>query len=382
MSSRNLAIDLCRGFALLVIFVNHMPLNPLFFYTPSRFGFSDAAEILVFCSGVACAYAYHRFFVRGGMRLGLLRILQRAMQLYVVHVGMFLLLATLAARVNPLLPDWDLLGDFSLNYFFEHTYAALEELMTLTYVPNFFDILPLYIVMLMYVPVIVWLQARAGWLAVVVLSASIYAGAWLFGWELTADRLQVRHWYFNPFCWQLLFVIGYGAGAGWFPKPEMRKRAFNSGIVLLLLAIPLSWPPLRWYSSYLQDARSLLEPWLDKSHLGLLRIVYFLVLANVVRVILLRCQSVYSHRAFAVLIVMGQQSLPVFFAGTLLSFAGGIVLYQHSQHPLAVVIVNVAGAWLLWLVARLACWIKSAPQLLSEKATSAANYGAAQLSAG
>ena len=39
--SRDDAVDFCRGLALLIIFINHIPSNEVSLYTPSRFGFSD-----------------------------------------------------------------------------------------------------------------------------------------------------------------------------------------------------------------------------------------------------------------------------------------------------------------------------------------------------
>gem|GEM_PF-3488749 len=39
--TRNIELDFFRGLALMVIFINHMPDNPWFWYYPSRFGLSD-----------------------------------------------------------------------------------------------------------------------------------------------------------------------------------------------------------------------------------------------------------------------------------------------------------------------------------------------------
>src|SRR5258706_14522100 len=71
-------IDFWRGFALLTIFIDHVPENVFQHVTQRNFGFSDAAELFVFLSGVSVALAYGtRFFegqtvvaVRGGLRRG------------------------------------------------------------------------------------------------------------------------------------------------------------------------------------------------------------------------------------------------------------------------------------------------------------------------
>lgn len=51
------AIDFWRGFALLTIFVNHVPGNAFEPFTYSHFSISDAAELFVFLAGWAIALA-------------------------------------------------------------------------------------------------------------------------------------------------------------------------------------------------------------------------------------------------------------------------------------------------------------------------------------
>jgi len=56
-------IDFWRGFALLTIFIDHVPENIFQHVTQKNFGFSDATELFVFLSGVSVALAYGtRFF--------------------------------------------------------------------------------------------------------------------------------------------------------------------------------------------------------------------------------------------------------------------------------------------------------------------------------
>ena len=51
-------IDFWRGLALLTIFIDHVPENIFQHVTQQNFGFSDAAELFVFLSGVSVALAY------------------------------------------------------------------------------------------------------------------------------------------------------------------------------------------------------------------------------------------------------------------------------------------------------------------------------------
>ena len=105
---RLLAIDFFRGWALIVIFINHIPSNEWMLCTPSRFGFSDAAEIFVFLSGYAAALSYGRNFKNAGLSLTSLAVVYRCVQLYICYLVLFLALATICALANETFvePDW------------------------------------------------------------------------------------------------------------------------------------------------------------------------------------------------------------------------------------------------------------------------------------
>jgi hypothetical protein len=44
---RDFRLDFCRGVALIVIFIDHVPGNPLSSWTLRNFSFCDAAEVFV-----------------------------------------------------------------------------------------------------------------------------------------------------------------------------------------------------------------------------------------------------------------------------------------------------------------------------------------------
>jgi hypothetical protein len=62
------AIDFWRGFALLTIFIDHLPDNVFQQMTYGNFGLSDAAELFVFLSGASVALAYGTRFFHGERR--------------------------------------------------------------------------------------------------------------------------------------------------------------------------------------------------------------------------------------------------------------------------------------------------------------------------
>ncbi|MEM1371275.1 MAG: OpgC domain-containing protein, partial [Pseudomonadota bacterium] len=129
-----------------IIFMAHMPMNTWANYIPARFGFSDATEIFVFCSGMASAMAFGKLFEERGFALGLSRISFRCWQVYWSHIGLFLVVcAAMVIADQVTLSGTRYQGGLNLLPFLEQdTGVQLIGLLTLTYVPNLFDILPMY----------------------------------------------------------------------------------------------------------------------------------------------------------------------------------------------------------------------------------------------
>jgi hypothetical protein len=99
---RDLRLDFFRGLAMFIILFAHTPGNFLTSWIPARFGFSDATEIFVFCSGMASAIAFGSTFDRAGFGLGTMRVGYRIWQVYWAHVGLFFATAALLAYLTNL----------------------------------------------------------------------------------------------------------------------------------------------------------------------------------------------------------------------------------------------------------------------------------------
>jgi hypothetical protein len=63
---RELRLDLFRGLALWLIFIDHLPPNLLTWFTIRNYGFSDATEIFIFISGYTAAFVYGRAMLEAG----------------------------------------------------------------------------------------------------------------------------------------------------------------------------------------------------------------------------------------------------------------------------------------------------------------------------
>ncbi len=55
---RDPRLDFFRGVGMFIILIAHITNNPWTLWIPARFGFSDATEMFVFCSGMASALAF------------------------------------------------------------------------------------------------------------------------------------------------------------------------------------------------------------------------------------------------------------------------------------------------------------------------------------
>lgn len=344
----------------MIIFINHMPSNPWYQLTPSRLGPSDAAELFVFLSGFASSIAYGRTFNQAGLALGSLQVALRCSQLYLAHLTLFLMMAGLlliATSIDSEIADWQL---DNLGYFFEQTRDALPGLLGLTYVPNFVDILPMYLVILLYLPLF-WGLSRISPLIAGMFSISLYSSAWYFGWELTADPISGRSWYFNPFCWQLIFFTGYGFGAGWLSPPRASQALIWPCLGFIVFCFPLEnqfiYQRVSWFADFRQNWPALL----DKSHLGLLRYGHFLAMAYLIAVWMRPRQHLLNNQLAASIIAMGRQSLPIFMLGTCLSFVGGILLNNQPSDLLNSLWINIAGLGLLILCAHCLNWLAGKP---------------------
>jgi hypothetical protein len=358
---RDLRLDFFRGIALFLIFVAHLPGNWLAQYRPGAFGFSDSADIFVFISGYAAALAYGRIFSRAGFFAATARIAKRCAELFACHLGLFFSVAVLLLGGNHWLnTPVNYVHLLNLGYFFDHPQEALLGLFTLTYVPNYFDILPMYMVALAILPLVMLLsrlhRALAGAVCI-----GLYLAVQFLGLELPAEIGSDRPWFFNPFAWQLLFYTGFFLGSGWIKTPPISKWITFSCTAYLILSIPISHYPTFSSIIWLDASQGLLNPLVDKTDLGVLRYVHFLSLGYLMVALFKGREHILHGRLAAPIIKTGQQALPVFLTGMFLSIAAGMALDVWGRSVPETVTVNAAGIAFLTLTGYVTQWFKSQP---------------------
>ena len=359
---RDIRLDFFRGLGMFIIFIAHVPNNPWAQFIPARFGFSDATEIFVFCSGMASALAFGRIFDSHGFFIGTARIAFRCWQVYWSHIGLFLVVCTSMAAVGRLVGVGDdyVRGIGLDGVFGPDTSSGLLGLMTLTYVPHYFDILPMYLVILTLIPLCVVLARRDPRLMFAASIALWLAASWV-PLELRAGYSRDAVWFFNPFSWQLIFFTGFSLMRGWLPAPPVNRAMIAGAIAVLLLALPLSWQQGLDASPVLASWHSALEPLIDKTHLGSLRFVHFLALAYLAVIAVGERGSRLTGWFVEICRSVGQQALATFMTGLTLSFLAGAAFNWTGTGVLAVAALNLTGMALMVLAARTVAWFKSTP---------------------
>ncbi|MDD0842856.1 OpgC family protein [Pseudomonas sp. Gutcm_11s] len=356
-TGRDLRIDFFRGLALVFIFWDHIPGNPLAQVTPRNIGLSDAAEIFVFLAGYAAVLAYGKLLQRDGYLVACLRILRRVWVLYVAHIFLLAVLMGIVFFTNNHVEQKDFVGAMGLDYFLSHPQQAVTDELLLRFKPNLMDPLPLYIVLLGALPVCLPLLLR--WpVALLGGSCLLYLLAPLPDMNLAGP--QGGEWFFNPLAWQFLFFLG-GAAALYSqrrpadaPRPTPTGPLFIASALYLAAsaALALSWKfqlPDDWMPKLMSD---LIYP-IDKTDLSPPRLLHFLALAYCIAVILPRGDWLQRWPARE-MCRMGQYSLEVFCLGVLLAPLADAANNLLDEHWLVRLATAMAG---LALMMALALWL-------------------------
>jgi len=347
------AIDFWRGFALLTIFIDHVPDNAFQHITFKNFGFSDAAELFVFLSGVSVALAYGTRFFQGETGGAVRAVLRRAFTLYWVQALTSLLIIGLFAFAAGWWDNDDLVEDPDRDLVVSSPVQGIPALLAMTHKLGNVNILPMYVVLLLLAPALLLLARRNDWLMLAA-SVAFYAVTRVFELNMPTWPLE-GGWYFNPLAWQLLFAIGIFVGR----RVKTGGIGYDRRLFALCLAIvagaafavtdgfhlvPGLWE--RMYDVFDHD----------KSSLGLARLVHFLALAYVISHSGLT--ELYRRTPiFAPLTLIGRYSLQVFATGCVLTAIGEVMVETRPEdyaYPLTLgAFIVVGGVLLHYAVARL-----------------------------
>jgi hypothetical protein len=265
--------------------------------------------------------------------------------MYVAHIMLFLIFTAQIARTarrfdNPLYEN-----ELNVFNFLQHPDVLIGQALTLRYKPVNLDVLPLYITLVFAAPFIVWCLVRRPNLTLLG-SIVLYILSRWFDWNI-ASYPPGTTWYFNPFCWQLLFVFAAWCGLGEIAKYSKwvwSKTALTIAAAWILFAL---FVVMTWHSAFLE---SLIPKWMikaiypiDKTDLDMLRFTHFLALAIFVTLFIPRKWKPLNSIWLRPMILCGQHSLPIFCIGVLLSFSAHWILTQYTKGVWEQLAVSAAG---------------------------------------
>ncbi|MGV2980062.1 OpgC family protein [Camelimonas sp. ID_303_24] len=373
-SRRVETIDMWRGLVLVVIFINHVPGNLLEHLTMKNFGFSDSAEAFVFVSGLAVALAYFPKLNAGDWLGTARRCVKRAMKLYGVHLLLTLAALVMFGQAFLATGITELATNHGRDISFMEPARALAGLVLLSHQIGYFNILPLYILlMLVAVPLLMLAWVRP--LLALAISVAVYAWSRFSDFGLPTWPIEGR-WFFDPLGWQLLFTVGIVCGAVWRGrKLPFSPTLFGLSVAWLLVSLIVVTNGFGQSPGLYDEARVWAD--LSKTDLGLGRMFHFLALAYVLSQMRVG-EAILRLPGADKLTLMGRHGLAVFAAGSLASALGQILLAVSHGSPIVGVVYVAAG--IVGLVAFASCleWFSTARSQRASAHQSHAHGGASQ----
>jgi hypothetical protein len=356
---RDLRLDFARGIAIWFLFLDHIPHNVVSMLTIRNFGFSGATDLFIFATGYAVAIFYGKMMLERGLVVTATRIFKRVWQLYAAYVVLFVIYIDTIGYVAAQYAAPEIISEFKVSGIIDYPVRILIHGLLLQAQPLNLDVLQLFIALMALFPLALWGMFRRPNLTMIA-SIALYLTAREFDWNL--NSFPDGHWYFNPFCWQLLFVLGAWCalvGATLVRAasdlPLLRVAALAYLLFALIITIAGKHPALA----------SLIPDWLigsflpnDKENLAPWRVLHLLALAFLFTRVVANNAHGFGWKVVQPVLICGEQWLAAFCAGVFLSFAGHLLLITGPNSLAMQVFVSAAGLSIMTGVAYYVSWSK------------------------
>lgn len=347
--NRDLSLDVLRGIMLVIMAADHFG-EPIFQHLYEFAGYVSAAEGFVFLSGMLVALVYSRYHHAGGYLLEQ-RVWHRAGVIYGYH-----LLVLLAVFVFTLATD--LSGAYWKSFATEMQAEPLRGLlsgMVLAYKPPMLDVLPLYVILMLFAPFALrWMMQYRMIGVAMVLSGSV--GLWWWAQyglgdafeRLLPDALMLRNGAFHVFAWQLVFVLGMVLGFLRFDSKDARP-CVNPWLLSVSVVLVVYWFLQR--HGYIRDwiGDTAILSWLQEyRHISRDNLAWMRLL-NFIAIVYLVAGLIAWHKRFGVFKLL---ALP----GRWLAFLGQHSLQVFAFH-LVVLYCYIPFRWGAWALSDNQKWV-------------------------
>jgi hypothetical protein len=358
-NDQDLRPTLFLGIANCFLFLDHIPNNVVNLITTRNYGFSGASDLFIFISGYTAATVFAKIMLERGVLVGATRIFKRAWQLYAAYIVLFISYVVSIGYIAGQYSAPDLINEFNISSFVEHPVKILYHALFLQSKALNLDVLQLYTVLMVLFPPVLWMMVRRAGLTMTA-SLALYFGARAFGWNLAS--YPDGDWYFNPFCWQLLFVFGAWAA---LHRAQDCHPFLKSAIALDLAIAYLMFALVMTMAGRFPAFGQMFPAWLfdafnpnDKENLAPYRALHFVVIVFVVTRFISKDWPGLKLPVFDPLIKCGEQSLAVFCVGVFLAFIGHFTLIISSGSVMMQILVSATGIAIMTLVAYYISWSK------------------------
>jgi hypothetical protein len=367
-NSRDTRLHLFLGIANWFIFLDHIPNNRVNWITLRNFGFSGAVDVFIFISGFTSALVFARIMLERGTIIGATRVFRRAWQLYAAFIVLFAIYVVSIGDAATRLAAPDIIYDFNVAGLLEDPVRTVTHGLLLQTKALNLDSLQIFVLLMACFPAVLWMMLRRADLTMAG-SFALYLAARYFEWNLPS--FPDGSWYFNPFCWQVLFVLGAWCALGGANRLRAGFRSPTAvffGIAYLVFALAMTM------AGRFPEFGQILPAWLhdafipsDKTNLAPYRVLHFIVVALFATRLVPRDWAGLNWPILKPVIICGEQSLAVFCAGVFLSFAGHFVLLTGSGAFIEQILVSLAGIVIMTVVASYVAWSKRQDHPLADR---------------
>ncbi len=347
-------IDFFRGLSLIFIFINHIPENAFTYLTSRTYTLFDSAEVFMFLAGYSAALGYYGL-VPQGLQAFSLKALRRARAIWTYHL---VLIAAIMAAVYFMAEIWGIKTDYEifLDKIESDPLQVLLGVPLLAFQAPLLDILPMYVIVMLLAPFLIWLRAR-GELALLAASGLMWMFSARFFPTIPTMTYDVA-WNFNPFCWQFLFAIGLAFG--WRTRTNMPPVAAGDSrrvldiccaLFVIFSACVLMTIAFETFDDAAANRLRAMYFSLNKRCLDLWRVIGLLASAYLAARLVPKDAAWLRLPVIRWICAAGAASLPIFALTVVLSFAGKFVVITFDHTLLADAIVTGTGIVIILTVA-------------------------------
>ena len=379
-SARDSRVDLLRGVAIVFVVVDHLGLNSIFqLFTQEAIGFVSGAELFVLLSGLVLGMVYGP---RAKDRLGEVvgRTSRRAGKLYTTA-----LVVTAAVFVISLVPQinadtlttftdqgtgaaghdaagrtYDLYAGMRGLLQFPVPPAVIPSVLLLQFGPWQFNVMGLYVVMLLLSPLVLLAVARGKAAWVLLATFALYVVGSVFRFRILPSQFEDS---FPLLVWQVLFIVGLVAGT--YRQRIVAWLTTHRWVVAVCVGITLVFAIASWANPYLPNQldyrlallpdatyRGLYDQYFDRTFLGPGRLLNVLTLVVTVFALLTVYWKPVERTVGRLLVPLGRATLYVFIVHVALIAVVANIPWLQSGNMLVNSLAYVVILALLWVMVR------------------------------